>query len=268
MHARAAELFSRAAALEQHQLRLERLRRLTPGQLYALLAGDPGEAAAWVRAAAESGMAAAQVRLGRLLLEGQGLGRDPRAAFGWFSRAAQQADADGMNMVGRCYEMGWGVAADLSLAAVYYRSAAEAGYDWAQYNLANLLFDGRGVARDLRSAYLWLVRASQQGHARAMNLLARCLEEGWGCHRNRSEAGYWFERSAAAGYFRAQYNHAIELLRRGHRAQAAEWLWKAVLAGDAAMRRTVAQLLTQLSENSLSDHSLRRLALRVAALVA
>ncbi len=249
--------FLQAAALEQHQLRLERLGHLTPGQLHALLAEDPCQAAAWVRSAAESGHSAAQVGLGRMLLDGRGLQRDRSAAFLWFMRAANQCDADGMNMVGRCYELGWGVAADLALAAAHYRSSAEAGYDWGQYNLANLLFDGRGVERDLTGAFVWFLRASNQGHARAMNLLARCLEEGWGCQRTPPEAAYWFRRSAEAGYFRAQYNHALELLRRGDRSAAAVWLWKAAAGGDSAMRRAIVRLLRHLNDDSLNELGLR-----------
>ncbi len=243
--------FLRAAALEQHQLRLGKLNRMTAGELYALLNGNPSEAAAWIRSAAESGLSAAQVRLGRLLLEGRGLPQDRAAAFFWFQRAAGQRDADAMNMVGRCYELGWGVTIDLSQAAVYYRSSAEAGHDWGQYNLANLLFDGRGVARNLSDAFTWFLRAAMQGHARAMNLLARCLEEGWGCQRRPAEAAEWFRRSAEAGYFRAQYNHAVELLRSGERAAAASWLWRAALDGDTRMRCAIVRLLTQQNDDSL-----------------
>ena len=249
--------FARAAALEEHQVRLARLSRMTSGQLCALLGGDPTEAVAWVRSAAESGMPAAQVRLGRMLLEGRGLPQDPRTAFLWFRRAAEKRDADALNMVGRCHELGWGVAMDLSLAAVYYRASAEAGFDWGQYNLANLLFDGRGVGRDLNAAFIWFLRASNQGHARAMNLLARCLEEGWGCRRSLSEADYWFRRSAEVGYFRGQYNHGIELLRRGECAVAAVWLSKAAAAGDIGMRRTIKRLLAELNNSALNELILR-----------
>ena len=47
-----------------------------------LLTGDPAEAAVWVRSAAEYGVPAAQLRLGRMLLEGNGVERDERAALG------------------------------------------------------------------------------------------------------------------------------------------------------------------------------------------
>src|SRR5690348_18210522 len=101
--------FQRAAALEESQHRLERLSQMSYGSLHALLGGDPAESAVWVRSAAECGLAAAQLRLGRMLLAGMGMERDEHAAFGWFARAAEQGDAEASNMVGRCYENGWGI---------------------------------------------------------------------------------------------------------------------------------------------------------------
>ena len=105
------------------------------------------DAALWVRSAAEHGMPAAQLRLGRMLLEGRGTPRDEREAFAWFTRAAGQGEADAMNMLGRCHENGWGVPAD---PAARRRAAtapsADAGHDWGEYNLGNLLLEGRGIA--------------------------------------------------------------------------------------------------------------------------
>ena len=234
---------TRASMMEESQRRLERLARMSSGSLHALLTGDPVEAAAWVRCAAECGVAAAQLRLGRMLLQGSGVERDERAAFDWFARAAGQEDADAMNMVGRCHENGWGVPVNLERAAASYRASADRGHDWGQYNFANLLFDGRGVAPDRPQALRWYLLAASQGHGRAMNMVARCLEEGWGCRPNIGEAAYWYRESAKAGYFRGQFNHAVLLAQRGRCEPAAGWFWKAAVGGDASMRRAIAAAL-------------------------
>ncbi len=113
--------FERAAELEAHQQRLAKLQRMSYRELQLLLTGDPAEAALWVRSAAEYGVPAAQLRLGRMLLEGSGVERDQGAAFNWFARAADRGDAEAMNMAGRCHENGWGVAVDLVKAAGRYR---------------------------------------------------------------------------------------------------------------------------------------------------
>lgn len=239
--------FERAADLAEHQERLARLSRMSSGQLRALFSADASETAHWVRSAAESGIAAAQLTLGRLLLEGRGLARDERAAFSWFARAAGQGDAEAMNMLGRCHELGWGSTIDLAQAAHWYRASALRGHDWGQYNLANLLFDGRGVPQELGAAFSWYLTAANQGHARAMNLLGRCLEEGWGCRRSPQEAIEWYRRGAEAGYFRAQYNYALELLGQGEAELAASWLWRAAHDGDGNIRSAISTLLSRLN---------------------
>lgn len=255
-------MFARAAALEANELKVRRLRRMTHRELRALLAGDPAVAAEWVRAAAESGLPAAEVRLGRMLLEGRGLERDEAAALEWFLRAARSGDAEALNMVGRCLENGWGAAADLERAALFYRAAAASGDAWGEYNYGNLLFEGRGVEPDRPQALHWYLRAARQGHGRAMNLIGRCLEEGWGCPRNPRDAAWWYRRSAESGYFRGQLNHALALAERGETESAAEWFWKAAIGGDAAVRLKILAVLETAADLALKQvrDRLRRLA--------
>jgi TPR repeat protein len=238
------EQFERAAALEAHQERLARLQRMSYRELQLLLTGDPAEAALWVQSAAEYGVPAAQLRLGRMLLEGSGIERDERTALLWFMRAADRGDAEALNMVGRCYENGWGAALDFSHAASYYRRSGEAGHDWGEYNFGNMLFDGRGVPQDLVAALQWYLRAAHRGHGRAMNLAARCYEEGWGCAKSPAESAEWYRRSAETGYFRAQFNYAVLLAEQGAAEAAAEWFTRAGACGDAGIRRAIGKLLT------------------------
>jgi len=256
--------FERASAMEESQQRLAQLSRMSSGSLHALLAGDPVEAAAWVRCAAECGVAAAQLRMGRILLDGSGVERDERVAFGWFARAADQGDAEAMNMVGRCHENGWGVPIDLERAAASYRASAERGHDWGRYNFGNMLFDGRGIAPDRPQALRWYLLAASQGHARAMNIVARCLEEGWGCRRSAEDASYWYYQSAQSGYFRGQFNHAVLLAERGLAEAAADWFWKAAAGGDAQMRRTIAATLATAAHPALRQVRARVLELSAA----
>ena len=239
------EQFARAAAFEAHQERLVRLQRMSYRELQVLLAGDPAEAALWVRSAAEYGVPAAQLRLGRMLLEGSGVDRDESAALRWFTRAGDQGDAEALNMVGRCYENGWGAPVDLARAAAHYQRSADGGHDWGEYNLGNMLFDGRGVPQDLVKALQWYLRAARQGHGRAMNLAARCFEEGWGCVRSAAEAAHWYRRSAETGYFRAQFNYAVLLAEQGAAEAAAEWFTKAAASGDAGILRAIGKLLSR-----------------------
>jgi len=91
---------------------------------------EEGDMAQWVEMAAGCGIAEAQMRLGHMLLAGDGIGPDARAAFACFLCAAESADtavahyrrtaasghAGAMNLLGRCHEAGVGVRSDKLLA--------------------------------------------------------------------------------------------------------------------------------------------------------
>jgi TPR repeat protein len=245
------EQFDRACDAEASQLRMARLQQLSYRELQEILAGDPARAAVWIRSAADCGLAAAQLRLGRMLLEGTGVAADPAAALSWFSRAAAQGDAEAMNMVGRCLENGWGTPVDLGGAAAQYRASAQRGHDWGEYNFGNMLFDGRGVACDRKLAVQWYRRAARQGHGRAMNLLGRCLEEGWGGEPDPASAVLWYERSAETGYFRGQFNYAAVLAQHGKSAAAAAWYLQAATCGDHAIRCSIVKALSNATDPDL-----------------
>ena len=238
---------------------VSQLQKMTRGELRALLTGDPVEAGQWVALAARHGLSEAQLRLGRMLLDGTGVAKDQAAALGWFKNAARSRDANAMNMVGRCYENGWGVAADAALAVEWYRKSAAAGHDWGQYNLAHMYFDGIGIAADLHLALAWYLKAAEQGHARAMNLVARCHEEGWGTARNASLAADWYRRSAEAGYFRAQFNYATILVADGRFDEAADWFWKAAQDGTTEIRQAIGAKLMGSGNASLRTVATRAL---------
>ena len=237
---------ARARRAEDHVARIARLSAMPPGELELALGRSPVEAAPWVEAAAAHGVVAAQVTLGRMLLEGHGLAMDKAAALGWFRRAGQAGDAEAMNMVGRCLELGGGCVADAVAAAPWYHRSAAAGHGWGEYNYANLLFDGRGGTRDQPAAVALYRRAADRGHARAMNLLGRCLEEGWGTPIDPVAAADWYRRSAEAGYFRGQFNHAVGLLRQGRLAPARDWLCRAAGDADVGMAARIQAILAQL----------------------
>jgi TPR repeat protein len=129
------------------------LAEMSSTQLSQALGGD--EAADWLEAAASSGQADMQVRLGRMLLAGQGVAEDKRAAFACFLCASQCGDAEAENLLGRCYENGWGVRQDRLEARACFRRAAEAGDFRGAFNHASY------IAADgcLAGALHWYERA-------------------------------------------------------------------------------------------------------------
>lgn len=237
--------------------RVAALTMMGPEELSATLQG--GDAAEWIEAAASCGIAAAQLRLGRMLLEGEGVSRDAHAAFACFLCAAESGDADGHNMLGRCFENGWGTEKDFSAAAHHYRIAANAGLDWAQYNLGHMLLSGTGVKQDRAAAFLSYGLAAAQGHVRAMNLVARCYEQGWGVASDLLIARAWYRRSAEGNYFRGAYNYADMIAGEGCIAGALHWFERALATAPEPTRGT---MITALS--SRKESALRALAARSA----
>jgi hypothetical protein len=221
------------------------LTMMGPGALSSTLLSE--DAAAWVEAAAACGISAAQLRLGRMLLEGEGIPKNKLAAFSCFVVAAAHGNIEAHNMLGRCHENGWGTQISHSEAAREYHIAAEAGLDWAQYNLGHMLLSGSGVERDRDAAFTWYNRAAAQDHIRAMNLVARCYENGWGVENNALEAFEWFRRSARGGYFRGAFNYATLLAEDGCVAGALHWFERALTTAPEPTRSNMIASLNRRS---------------------
>ena len=211
---------------------------LTPDTIAARLSGSPEERAAFVREAADAGVAEAQAVYGQMLLDGLGVAADRQAALGWFVKAAAQHHVMGLNMVGRCYDLGWGTAVDKARAAECYRIAAERGLDWAMYNYATLLALGDGVAEDKPAALALLERVAAMksglASAKAINFVGSFAEDGWACERDLGRAAGCYAMAAEGGDFRGCFNHARMLGAAGEVEVALDWLRQAGARGNAA----------------------------------
>jgi TPR repeat protein len=129
------------AAPDNRPWRAELLASLSPRELTAAFEGeDPAD---WLHAAMVSGMAQAQIRMGRMLLAGEGLPTDHRAAFACFLSAAASGDPEGQNLLGRCHDNGWGTLPNKDAARRCYKAAAEGGdYRGAHNHACALASDG------------------------------------------------------------------------------------------------------------------------------
>jgi TPR repeat protein len=74
---------------------------------------------------AEQGSADAQLAIGRLYENGEGVGQDYAAAMKWYRLAADQGNAEAQFAVGQMYELGHGMYEDLVEAASWYKRAAD-----------------------------------------------------------------------------------------------------------------------------------------------
>ena len=77
--------------------------------------------------AAEKGHAAAQLRLGAMYNNGEGVLQDYKEALKWYLLAAEQGNNSAQNNLGLMYEYGDGVIQDKVYAHMWYNIAASQG---------------------------------------------------------------------------------------------------------------------------------------------
>jgi len=239
------------------------VRRLSDDELREKLSGPPEEVARWVYAAAVGGLTGAQVTLGQMLLDGNGMNADPQAAFRWFRIAADAGDLDGINMLGRCYELGWGVDADPLQARDCYRRAAAKDHDWAQFNLATMLLREAGTRESAREALRLFVRSARRGNPKSMNMIGRYREFGWAGPVNIPSAIRWYRRAAMKGCFRGAAHLARFMREQGRMDDAINWYRQSAESAPVDFCRDLAAHLFEAHEHDL--HMIARLALKRAA---
>ncbi|NIJ18908.1 hypothetical protein FHS95_000577 [Sphingomonas naasensis] len=96
---------------------------------------------------------------------------------------------------------------DYRTAVEKWRPAAEHGSADAQFNMGQAYKLGRGVPTDMKQAEAWYRRAALQGHEQAEGYYGLALFE----NGKRAEAVQWLQRAVARGDARAQYILGIML---------------------------------------------------------
>ena len=85
-----------------------------------------------LKAAAEQGDAWAQLSLGYMYADGEGVPQNDTEAVRWYRMAAEQGNAWAQTILGFMYATGEGVSENDAEAVRWYRMAAEQGNAWAQ----------------------------------------------------------------------------------------------------------------------------------------
>jgi TPR repeat protein len=208
---------------------------------------DDVEAAKWYRKAAEQNHTRAQVNLGLLYGNGEGVVKDYVEAAKWFREAAGQNEAEAQFNLGVCFTNGKGVAKDMAEAVKWFRKAAEQDHAGAQYNLALCYYKGEGVTKDDVEAAKWYRKAAEQNHAKAQRNLGVSYTKGEGVAKDMAEAVKWFRKAAEQNDADAQHNlglcyyEGIGVAKN----QMEGYAWSLLAAGqgneDAKQNATVAE---------------------------
>jgi TPR repeat protein len=129
------------------------------------------EAMRWYRMAADRGNAQAQVEIGNLYMEGQGVSQSYSEALRWFRLAANQGNIEAQNDIGFIYLTGLGVPKDYAEAMRWLRKSADQGNEVAQRNIGVIYLQGWGVTQDRAEAIRWFRKAAEKGDEDAKSAL-------------------------------------------------------------------------------------------------
>jgi TPR repeat protein len=168
---------------------------------------DYERAAGWFRLGAAQGDPRADVRLGLMYAEGLGVAQSSVAAAHHFAKAASRGDVEGAFWLGLAWLNGDGVPQSYQKAAANFGRAAERGHAEAAYQLG-LLYESPALgAPDAKSAVRYMKQAADGGFPpanAAMGLLV---------HRGDADglAADWFEKGAEAGDPQSAFLYAVAL---------------------------------------------------------
>ncbi|KAF9931190.1 hypothetical protein FBU30_010633 [Linnemannia zychae] len=181
---------------------------------------------------AESGDKVAQVKVGDMYRNGNGIPQNTQAAINWYLRAVQQGGNKAeLDLRAICLTQS-GVTKDYLTAISRYRQAADHGSIVAQHQLGYLYY----FAKDYPQAMIWFLKAAEQGDASAQNQVGNLYYNGSGTERDYQKAMSWYLRSADQGYSSAMGNVGV-FYYSGHGVPrlltaAVTWLRKGADQGD------------------------------------
>lgn len=175
---------------------------------------DYAQAAFWLTKAAEQGNMDAQLKLGKMYLEGQGVPQDDDLAVAWIRKSTEQDHEWAYYQLGMMYLEGQGVPQSDIEAAACFLKAAELGDFDATYQMGMMYLEGRGVPQDDEQACYWIRVSAENGYRGAQALLGEMLEQGQVTPRNLDEAAEWLAKAADWGDEDAQIR-LDRLLRSG-----------------------------------------------------
>lgn len=212
-----------------------------------------GEAAVWMRLAAEKNNGDAQMVIGRGCRFGVGVPQDDVAATGWFRKAAEQGRTEAMRLLGEACFTGLGMPVNQPEAMKWFSLAFLRGDESAEGWMAKVertltpqqIQEAKRQAAEFRPSVAAPAKPkwrpgmaltheqalAEKGDAEAQFNLGMSFSKGVGVVRNDAEAVRWFGKAAEKGHAHAQLMLADALRTGTGTAQdavaAAGWYRKA-----------------------------------------
>jgi hypothetical protein len=163
-----------------------------------------GEASRWLRPANVKGDPVGKYLLAECFLFGKGVPQNQEQAVALLEEAVEMDNPGrAMDLLATCFHKGWGVEKDFGRAVELYRDACAHGFYNACANLAVMTMRGDGVPADPADAVSLLKDGVDAGNPRCMFFYAAAHWDGMGVARNPDIARQWFRRAAELGHAEA-----------------------------------------------------------------
>jgi len=178
-----------------------------------------------VYASASSGDVDAQIKLGKMYRDGDGVEKDGKKAVEWLTKAAEQGSLNAHYLLGDIYASGNGVPLSYSKALEWFKFPLDQGDSDTQVYVGWLHENGYGVPKDNSKAIEYYALAVEQGHSTGQHNLGYFYEQGIGVPKDENKAFEYYTLSAQQGdsngqrklgelhIFRKDYDKGKEYLR-------------------------------------------------------
>lgn len=178
-----------------------------------------------VYASASSGDVDAQIKLGKMYRDGDGVEKDGKKAVEWLTKAAKQGSLNAHYLLGDIYASGNGVPLSYSKALEWFKFPLDQGDSDTQVYVGWLHENGYGVPKDNSKAIEYYALAVEQGHSTGQHNLGYFYEQGIGVPKDENKAFEYYTLSAQQGdsngqrklgelhIFRKDYDKGKEYLR-------------------------------------------------------
>lgn len=117
----------------------------------------------WMQKSAEAGYIDAQIRLGKLYLEGDALEKNYQKGIYWIQKAADQGHTESQYNLGHIFRENKYIKKDDFISAMWFEKAAKQGHLDAQFNIGVIYHRGRGVKQNIDTAIYWYEKAANRG---------------------------------------------------------------------------------------------------------
>ena len=155
--------------------------------------------------AAKGGIAVAKYKLGKMLLNGDGVEKDIPKAIEWLKQAAVEENEFAEYALGRLYLKGEEMEKDTIAAEEYLLKAANRGNKYAAYLLGKEYLSGENFGKDAVNAEKYLLKAAEHGNKFAEYILGKEYLRGENFPKDVQKAIDYLKRSAENGLSFTEY---------------------------------------------------------------